>query len=45
MLDYNHVFGFSFLDVECGSSGGDDVEQNNNSLYQENLEPNEHNLT
>lgn len=32
---------YTFLDVECSSSGGDDVEQNNNSFYQENLEPNE----
>uniref|UniRef100_A0A1B6D8T7 BHLH domain-containing protein n=1 Tax=Clastoptera arizonana TaxID=38151 RepID=A0A1B6D8T7_9HEMI len=35
---------YTFLDVECSSSG-DDVEQNNNSLYQENLEPNENSVT
>lgn len=29
---------YTFLDVDCGSSGGDDLEQNNNSLFQENLE-------
>ncbi|RZF37899.1 hypothetical protein LSTR_LSTR009999 [Laodelphax striatellus] len=29
---------YTFLDVDCSSSGGDDLEQNNNSMFQENLE-------
>jgi len=34
---------YTFLDVDCNESngGGEDLEQNNNSLYQVNLEPSE----